>query len=671
VENASVLHYHDKTYRELARHLASMTHERKLAPYGSWKSPITAELYASSYLGVDEPSFDGDQVWWKEERPKEGGRCVLVRRSPEGMLTEITPKEFNVRTTVHEYGGGDYVVHNGKVYFSNFKDQRLYVHTAGSQPKPITPPDIDLRYADGIVDTKRNRLVLIREDHTVKASQATNTIVSIDLIKGGAGEILVSGNDFYSDPRLNPDGSRLAWLTRNHPNMPWDGTELWVGKLGSDGLIKEKKLVAGGTEESIFQPGWSPDGTLYFVSDATGWWNLYRSKDDKVNPLHPMEAEFGQPQWVFRQRMYAFESPRRILCSYIVRGASHLARLNTDTGSLEEISIPYTNIYDVLVGSGYALLLTGSPTSALSLVKLDLKTLEIQVLRKAREEIIDPGYISVPETIEFPTEQKKTAYAFYYPPKNKDYVAPAGERPPLLLMSHGGPTASTGTTLRYGIQFWTSHGIAVVDVDYGGSTGYGRDYRKRLERNWGIVDVNDCVNAARHLVKRGDVDAKRLAITGGSAGGYTTLCALTFRDFFHAGASYFGVSDLEALARDTHKFESHYEERLVGPYPERLDLYRERSPINYVDRISCPIILLQGLEDKVVPPDQSSKFYDAVRKKGLPTAFVTFEGEQHGFRKAENLKRSIEAELYFYSKVFGFKPADLIEPLKIENLRDP
>jgi dipeptidyl aminopeptidase/acylaminoacyl peptidase len=648
-----------------------MIHERKLSPYGSWKSPITAELYASSYIGVSDPSFDGDQICWKEERPKEGGRCVLVRRGREGTLMDITPKEFNVRTTVHEYGGGDYAVHGGKVYFANFKDQRLYIQTPGSQPSPLTPPNLDLRYADGIVDTKRNRLVLVREDHTVGASQAANTIVSIDLIKGGAGDIIVSGNDFYSNPRISPDNSRLAWLTWNHPNMPWDGTELWVGKLGSDGLIKGKKLVAGGTEESIFQPEWSPNGTLYFVSDATGWWNLYSSKDDKIKSLHLMEAEFGQPQWTFRQRTYAFESPSRILCSYIVKGTSHLARLNVDTGGLEEIPIPYTDIYDVLVGSGCALLLAGSPSSPLSLVKLDLKTLETQVLRKAREEIIDRGYISIPETIEFPTENEKTAYAFYYPPKNKDYAAPAGERPPLLVMSHGGPTASAGTTLRYGIQFWTSHGIAVVDVDYGGSTGYGREYRKRLEGKWGIVDVYDCVNAARYLVKRGDVDAKRLAITGGSAGGYTTLCALTFHSLFHAGASYFGVSDLETLARDTHKFESRYEERLVGPYPERLDLYRERSPINYVDKISCPIILLQGLEDKVVPPDQSSKFYEAVRKKGLPTAFITFEGEQHGFRKAENLKRSIEAELYFYSKIFGFKPADPIEPVQIENLHNP
>lgn len=647
-----------------------MTRQRKLAPYGSWKSPITAELYASSYRGIAEPSVDGDQICWKEGRPKEGGRYTLVRRDPNGTLTEILPREFNVRTTVHEYGGGDYVVQDGKIYFSNFKDQRLYVQVAGSRPSPITPINLDLRYADGVVDKKRSRLVFIREDHTTKATQAANTIVSIDPIKGDAGEILVSGDDFYSNPRLSPDNSHLAWLTWNHPNMPWDGTELWVGKLGSDGFIKEKRLIAGGTEESIFQPEWSPDGILYFVSDATGWWNLYRSKNGKVESLHLMEAEFGQPQWAFHERTYAFESSCMILCSYIVKGTSHLARLNVDTGNLEEIPIPNTDIYDVLTGPGYGLFLGGSPTSPLSLLKLDLKTLKIQVLRKGREEIIDPAYVSIPEKIEFPTGGRKMAYASYYPPKNKDYVAPAGELPPLLVMSHGGPTASAGTTLRYEIQFWTSRGMAVVDVDYGGSSGYGREYRKRLEGKWGIVDVDDCVNAARYLVKRGDIDAKRLAITGGSAGGYTTLCALTFRDFFHAGASYFGVSDLEALAKDTHKFESRYEERLVGPYPERLDLYRERSPINYVDRVSCPIILLQGLEDKVVPPDQSSKFYETVKKKGLPAAFVTFEGEQHGFRKAENLKRSIEAELYFYSKVFSFKPHDSIKPIQIANLRN-
>jgi dipeptidyl aminopeptidase/acylaminoacyl peptidase len=612
--------------------------------------------------------LDGEQTYWKESRPKEGGRYVLVRQDPDGRVAEITPKEFNVRTTVHEYGGGDYLVHEGTVYFSNFKDQRLYRQVVGQQPEPITPGDVDLRYADGIVDAKRKRLIVVREDHTEKTAQAVNAIVSIDLIEGGPGHVLISGNDFYSNPRVSPDCSRLAWLTWNHPNMPWDGTELWLGELEPDGSLVKKQLVAGGAEESIFQPEWSPEGILYFVYDKTGWWNLYSWKEGKPEPLHPMQAELGQPQWVFRERSYGFESPNRIICSYMEKGTSHLARMETSTGNLEDVPLPYTNIYDVLTGPGYALFLGGSPTLPISLVKLDLKTLRAQVLRRAREETIDPGYISTPETIEFPTEHGKSAYAFYYAPKNKDYEAPDGERPPLLIESHGGPTGSTGTTLRYGIQFWTSHGIAVADVDYGGSSGYGREYRERLNGNWGIVDVDDCVNAARYLVKEGKVDGKRLAISGGSAGGYTTLCALTFRNLFNAGASYYGVSDLEALAKDTHKFESHYTDRLVGPYPERADLYHERSPINYTKDVSCPVILFQGLEDKVVPPDQSEKFYESVQKKGLPTAYIAFEGEQHGFRKAENLKRSIELELYFYSKLFRFEPADPIEPVHIVNL---
>jgi len=642
--------------------------EHGLASYGSWKSPITGELYASSYIGIDEPVVDGDQIYWKESRPKESGRNVVVRQVSDDTVEEVTPKEFNVRTTVHEYGGGDYIVHTGIVYFSNFKDQRLYAQMPGQHPIPITPADRDLRYADGIVDTKRNRLIMIREDHTVGTPQAQNTIVSNDLNESGPGDILVSGNDFYSTPRLNPENSHLTWLTWNHPNMPWDGTELWVGKLGADGFIDEMELVAGGVEEAIFQPEWSPDGSLYFASDVTGWWNLYKRKNGTIAPLHPMEAEFGTPQWVFRERTYGFESSNSIICSYIIKGTSHLARLNTTSGVLKEILLPYTDIFDVLVTSNYAVFLGGSPTTPSSLVRLNLKTLETRVLKRGRQEDIDPGYISAPEAIEFPTEQGRRAYGFYYAPRNKDYVPSTEERPPLIVMSHGGPTSSTVTLLRYGIQYWTSRGISVVDVNYGGSSGYGREYRKRLEGNWGVVDVDDCVNAARYLAGRGDVDGKRLAITGGSAGGYTTLCALTFRNLFHAGASYFGISDLEALVRDTHKFESRYNDRLVGPYPECANVYRERSPINYVTRVSCPIILFQGLEDKVVPPEQSSKFYEAVRTKGLPTAYIAFEGEQHGFRKAEDIKRSIEAELYFYSKIFGFEPADQIEPVHIENI---
>ncbi len=461
----------------------------KVAQYGSWKSPITAELYASSYIGVDEPMLDDGYIFWNEFRPKEAGRHVIVRRSPDGQRIDVTPKDFYARTTVHEYGGGTYVVHNGTVYFSNFKDQRLYRQPVGAQPEPITPASVDIRYADGVFDTKRNRLIIVREDHTAKAPQAVNSIVAVNLDKENPGQILVSGADFYSNPRISPDGSRLAWLVWNHPNMPWDGTELFTAGLNADGSLGARDLVAGGLDESIFQPEWSPDGALYFVSDRTGWWNLYRWKNGTAEPVHLMKAEFGQPQWVFRERSYAFESPNMIVCSYIEKGTSQLARLDTNTGRMEQIPVPYTNIYTVITGPGVALILAGSPSTPASLVQINLETHELQVIRRVREETIDPGYISTPETIEFPTENGLTAYAFYYPPKNKDYVAPSGEKPPLLVMSHGGPTGSTGTTLRYGIQFWTSHGVAIVDVEYGGSTGYGRDYRERLKDNWGIVEL--------------------------------------------------------------------------------------------------------------------------------------------------------------------------------------
>jgi dipeptidyl aminopeptidase/acylaminoacyl peptidase len=451
--------------------------------------------------------------------------------------------------------------------------------------------------------------------------------------------------------------------------MPWDGTELWVGKLGKDGAITEGEMVVGGGGESVFQPEWSPDGTLYFVSDRTGWWNLYRLFDGRAETVHPMEAEFGAPQWVFRERSYAFEDAASVICIYVVEGTSHLGRLDVESGKLEEIRTPYTDMTYLLAWPGNAVMVAGGPTLPASIVRVDLEKGGTKALRRSIKTVVDPRYLSAPETIRFPTEKGQKAHAFYYPPKNDDYKAPGGEKPPLVVMVHGGPTGGTGTTLRYGIQFWTGHGLAVVDVDYGGSAGYGREYRRRLEGEWGVVDVDDCVNAAKYLVEKGCVDGKRVAIRGGSAGGFTTMCAVTFRNFFNAGASYFGISDLEGFDETTHKFESHYNERLVGPYPERKEVYRNRSAIHFADRVSCPIIFFQGLEDKIVPPDQSKKFYEVVKRKGVPTAYVPFVGEQHGFRRAENMKRSIELELYFYSKVFGFKPADRIRPLRIENMR--
>nr|BAL56300.1 peptidase, S9A/B/C family, catalytic domain protein [uncultured Acetothermia bacterium] len=643
-------------------------HMPTIAPYGSWKSPITAESIARGAVRLGQVVLDRRDIYWLESRPAEAGRYVIVKHSPDGRISDITPAPFYARTTVHEYGGGDFCVHNGTVYFSNFKDQRLYVQKPGTTPQPITP-EKEFRYADAVMDSHRDRLICVREDHTVPAREPVNTIVGVKL-EGDpdGGTVLVSGNDFYASPRLSPDGSKLAWLTWNHPNMPWDGTELWVTEITPDGTLKNARKIAGSATESIFQPEWAPDGTLYFVSDKTGWWNLYRWRDGAIEALTQLEAEFGQPQWGFGMSTYAFVSEREIACAYNHQGTWRLARLDTLTKKLDPIETPYTEISYVRATSEYVVFRGGSPTEMLSIVRLDLKEKKFEVLRRSSDLQIDEGYLSFAQPIEFPTEGGKRAYAFFYAPKNKDFQAPPGEKPPLLVFSHGGPTSATTSTLKLEIQFWTSRGFAVVDVNYGGSTGYGREYRERLKGQWGVVDVADCVNAAKYLVQQGLVDGERVAIRGGSAGGYTTLCALTFRKFFKAGASYFGVSDLEALDKDTHKFESRYNRSLIGPYPEQRDLYYARSPIHFADRISCPVIFFQGLEDRVVPPSQSEMMVEALRKKGIPVAYIAFEGEQHGFRKAENIKRSLEAELYFYAKIFGFAIADPVEPVQIENL---
>jgi dipeptidyl aminopeptidase/acylaminoacyl peptidase len=642
---------------------------KSVAPYGSWKSPITSELIVKGSIGLGMTQLDGEDVYWIEGRPQEGGRQCIVRRSADGKIEDVTPRDFNARTRVHEYGGGDYVVAGGTVYFTNFADQRIYRQARGAeQPEPLTPAE-NMRYADMIVDSRRNRLIAVREDHTGDEREAVNTIVALDLNGSDRGQVLASGNDFYSSPRLSPDGKRLAYLTWNHPNMPWDGCELRVCELDEAGGVREERRVAGGLEESVFQPEWSPGGVLYFVSDRSGWWNLYRLNGaGEMEALCPMEAEFGLPQWVFGQSMYAFESEDSVICALIEKGRTSLARLGTRDGKLERLDLPYSDITYVHAASGRAVFRAGSPSQAAAIVLMDLSTMQRETLQRATDLRIDDCYISAPQAIEFPTEDGRTAHGFYYPPHNCDMEAPAGTLPPLLVKSHGGPTASTSTTFALGIQYWTSRGIAVLDVNYGGSTGYGREYRQRLNDRWGIVDVDDCVNGARYLVERGLADAEMCAIDGGSAGGYTTLCALTFRDTFRAGASHFGVSDLAALATETHKFESRYLDRLIGPYPESAEIYRARSPLFFTDRLSCPVIFFQGLEDKIVLPNQAEMMVEALRKKGLPVAYVAFEGEQHGFRRAENIRRALDGELYFYSKIFGFELADEVEPVEIENL---
>jgi dipeptidyl aminopeptidase/acylaminoacyl peptidase len=646
-----------------------VTSSPQTAPYGTWRSPITPDLITGRRIGLSTPRVDGDDIYWLESRPEEAGRSVIVRRRADGTAAEAVPAGFSVRTRVHEYGGGAYAVRDGVLIFANFQDTRLYRSDDGAPPRPITPAG-ELRYADPVFDPERNRLIAVREDHS-GPGEAVNAIVVLDLDGDEqGGTVLTSGADFYANPRLNPDGTRLAWLQWNHPNMPWDGSELWVGDIAADGSLASSSLIAGGLEESIFQPEWAPDGTLYFVSDRTEWWNLYRRREGEETdePVAPMEAEFGLPQWIFGVATYAFLDDSTILATYTRDGLWYLATIDLGTGALTPIETPYTEIADPIAAGGKALFTAASAQIPTSIVRLDPATGETETLKRSLEVEIDPGYIAIPSPIEFPTGNGLTAHAFLYLPENEDYVAPTVDLPPVLVQSHGGPTGATSTALNLPVQFWTSRGFAVLDVNYGGSTGYGRPYRQRLTDAWGIVDVDDHVNGAQYLIDQGLVDPDKSAIRGWSASGYTTLATLAFRDTFKAGASHFGISDLETMTTDTHKFESRYLDGLIGPYPDRRDVYMERSPIHHLDGFSEPLILFQGSEDTVVPPDQAEKMYAAMAARGLPVALVVFAGEGHGFRRAENIRRALEAELDFYGQVFGFTPHGEIEPVKIANL---
>ena len=641
--------------------------QRVPAPYGSWKSPITSSLIVAGTIGLSEVVLDGKDVYWLEARPQEGGRVVIVRHTPDGHTQDMTPAPFNVRTRVHEYGGASYTVHNGIVYFTNFADQLVYRQISGETPIPLTENG-DLRFANFVMDDKRNSLLAIREDHTHSAQNAAASLVRLALDGTDDGVVLAQGNDFYSTPAPSPDGQWLAWLTWNHPNMPWDGTELWLAPVQTDGSLGEATLVAGGLDESVFQPTWSPGGVLYFVSDRTGWWNLYRWHKGHAEAVYPKMAEFGVPQWLFGMSTYGFDSSGHIWCLFNERNKWQLAQLNTSNNELTIINLPYSFLSNLHVLGDTVAFVAGSPAAPTVIAQYHARTHRLEVLRHASTEQFDPGYLSLPQAIEFPTTGNTTSHGFYYAPTNKDFAGPDSERPPLLVFTHGGPTGFTSAIYSLSIQFWTSRGFAVLDVNYRGSTGYGTEYRRQLNGQWGIVDVEDCIAGAQYLVERGEVDGQRLAIRGGSAGGYTTLVALTFHDVFHAGASHFGVADLEALAKETHKFELRYMDRLIAPYPEQVELYRQRSPIHFTERLSCPLIVFQGLEDAVVPPNQAEMIVAAARQKGIPVAYLPFAGEQHGFRRAENIKRCLEAELYFYSRIFGFTLAEPIEPVEIFNL---
>jgi len=642
---------------------------RKLAPYGSWASPITVDLLLKGTVQLRNQMlrWDGQDLYWSELRPDEAGRIVVCRRAADGTISDFTPRGFNARTRVHEYGGGHFAVSGGTVWFVNFADQRLYRQdAAGAAPRPITPA-VDVRHADMAVDAQRRRLYAVREDHTTAAREAVNSIVSLDDSGEGAVITIASGNDFYSSPKLSPDGSRLAWTTWNHPNMPWDGSELWVTELDRDGHPTSSRKIAGGASEAVLQPEWSPLGDLYFVSDRTGWWNLYQARGEGDEPLCPRPAEFGAPQWVFGMRFYAFTSADEMVCLYSEPGGAKLGLIDLRAGSMQQVELLYTGLHNVQASGRKAAFFAGSATLAERVLTIDLDTGAQEVVKVSNPAHVDAGSLSIPKAIEFPTEGGLTAHAFYYPPKHGGFEAPPGEKPPLVVHCHGGPTGAAGPIYAFEYQYWTSRGIAVVDVNYGGSAGYGRAYRMRLNGNWGVVDVDDCINAARHLIGEGLVDGDRVSITGGSAGGYTVLLSLTKRDFYDTGASHFGIGDLETFIKDTHKFESHYVDTLVGPYPERADLYRDRSAVYFADNLKVPVILFQGLEDKIVPPSQAEEFVSVCQKKKLPYAYVAFEGEQHGFRQEKNIRRSIEGEMYFLSRIFGFETADKIAPVEIEN----
>jgi dipeptidyl aminopeptidase/acylaminoacyl peptidase len=622
------------------------------APYGSWRSPISSDLIVADSIGLADAWFDGEEVYWLEGRPKEQGRCVVVQHRAEALAVDRTPPPFNARTRVHEYGGGAVLIAEGTIYFSHFADHHLYRQRAGEAPVAIAKTEL-CRYADAVADPGRQRLICVREDHRTSDLQPVNTLVAIAM--DGSYEVDLApleGRDFYSNPRLSPDGRWLAWLTWNHPHMPWVSTELWVAELNGAGEIVARWRVAGSETESLLQPEWSPGGELHFISDRSGWWNLYRGDDEtKIVPVYPKAAEFGRPAWVFGMSGYAFLGDGRIVCASQEAGVSKLEILG-ESGPLT-VPTTYTEITNLRAHGQQILFRGGSPTQPAAIVRLSLEPFAEELLRRssnAAESEEVRACLSVPQHREFST-RRGPAFAWYYPPCNPLFEPEPGELPPLLVNSHGGPTAQASSTLALGTQFWTSRGFAVLDVDYGGSSGYGRAYRERLHLQWGIVDQEDCTSAAAQVAAEGLADPERMAIAGGSAGGYTTLCALVFGDTFKAGASYFGVGNLEALATDTHKFESHYLDWLIGPYPEAIETYRRRSPIHSAEQLKVPVILLQGEDDKIVPPNQAEEFARVVRSKGLPLGYLLFEGEGHGFRKAANIQRALEAELNFYATV--------------------
>lgn len=638
----------------------------KNASYGTWQSPISSELVTADSVHLDELKLHSTGTYWLERRPDEQGRCVILRHS-NGKNCDLLPKPYSARSRVHDYGGGVYCIADNGIYFTNDSDQNIYFCPDIGTPSAITH-STDCCYADLQLDTPRQRLICVQQRSSHDADESENSLIAIDL-HSNAVTTLHSGNDFYASPRLSPCGSKLSWLCWNHPDMPWDRTTLWLANIDDQHQLDNARMIRHPESDdcSIFQPEWSPDGLLYFVSDLSGWWNFYRYDNEQIEPVCPQALEFGLPQWVFAQSSYAFIDENRILCAPIDKGIASLAVLDINHGKLKPVESEW-NSFDSIQASGecYSFIAASAKNSP---QVVSYQTGQAQVLKASCTSDIDPGYFSYGEVIQFSSRHNDDVYAIYYPPRNKDFQARTDEKPPLIVLSHGGPTAMADPSLEMRKQYWTSRGFALIDVNYSGSTGFGRAYRERLNGNWGIRDAEDCCDGAKHMVEQGLADPDRLIIKGSSAGGYTVLCALTFHDTFAAGASYYGIGELETLLSDTHKFESRYLDCLIGPYPECKSIYQQRSPINYVEQLNCPVIFFQGIEDKVVPRAQAEKMFAALKDKGIPVAYVPFEGEQHGFRKAATIQRALDAEYAFYVRVFDI-PADVDIELEIENLDD-
>ncbi|GGF01775.1 peptidase [Aliidongia dinghuensis] len=652
--------------------------KKRTAPYGAWESTVTTDLVAGQTIGLSSLKADQGALYWLEARPSESGRSVLVRRGTDGKIRDLTPPPLNIASRVHEYGGGAYEVSDGRIVFSDKLTGAVWLIDGDAPARQITAVD-GCRYADFAFDPIRGRVLAVREDHRVKPGvtqkEPKAAIVALDITgrmppAENAGQVLVDGHDFLAAPRLSPDGKTLVWLSWDHPDMPWDGTRLWLAPIDRTAKAETARLVAGAIPEAIVQPIWSPEGVLHFSSDRNGWWNLYAVRDGGIRPIARVENDIGGPHWVFGQRHFAFLRDGGIVAALVDRGIRRAVLIEAgrirplDIGPVLECPVPLSN-----GPSGDGLAYVATPTTAPpAIVRLAALDGTPEPIKASAPAILAAADVSIGEPFTFPARDGGKGHAFWYPPTNSSFEAPTGEKPPLIVISHGGPTAMSTNGFSPMIQWWTSRGIAVVDVNYGGSTGFGRDYRQRLIGRWGIVDVEDCANAAEYLAKEGLVDEARIAIRGGSAGGFTTLAALTTTRLFKAGASHYGVADLMLLASDTHKFESRYLDRLVGPLPQAAAVYRERSPIHHLDRLACPVIFFQGLDDKVVPPNQAETMALAMAAKGLAVAHYTFEGEGHGFRQGSTIRRVLELELGFYGRIFGFDPPGLSEKVEIRNL---